>query len=222
MGSWTRASLSMSGLEEDRDLPLSGIQHVVFCERQCALIHIEGVWCENVFTTEGAILHARVDEGATEQRGTLRIERSVPLRSRRLGLVGIADVVEFCLVGADWKPSPIEYKRGEPRNRLPDEVQVCAQAMALEEMLGVSIDEGALYYSGTKRRYAVPLTEELRARTETAARRFHEMVQQKETPPAREEPKCQHCSLRELCLPNLPDRRRPLSVYLYEAQRERS
>ena len=203
--------------DEVDNLPLSGIQHVVFCERQCALIHVEGVWLENAFTTEGAILHARVDEGVAEQRGTLRIERSVPLRSRRLGLVGIADVVEFRQLGAAWIPCPIEYKRGEPRNRLPDEVQVCAQAIALEEMLDLRIPEGALYYSATKRRYAVALTDDLRARTEAAARRFHEIVQKRVTPAAREEPKCRHCSLREICLPSLHDHTRSLAAYLREA-----
>ena len=146
----------------ERDLlPLSALQHLVFCERQFALIHVEQVWTENVLTVEGRQLHEQVDGGEAEARGEVRIARSVPLRSLRLGLTGRSDVVELRRsadgveipgVSGRWRPYPIEYKRGKPKPHRADEVQLCAQGMCLEEMLGVEVPLGALFYGTTRRR----------------------------------------------------------------------
>lgn len=187
----------------------------MFCERQCALIHIEGLWAENVLTVEGRQLHEKVDSGApVESRGDLRIARGLALRSMRLGLSGRADVVEFHRVasveggvGETWQPFPVEYKRGKPKSDGSDEVQLCAQALCLEEMLGVEIPEGALFYGKTRRRKNVELTGELRAKTEGAAARLHELVRSGVTPKAYREPKCENCSLLKLCLPPESPRR---------------
>ena len=192
--------------EDDDFLPLSGLQHLLFCERQCALIHVEQVWAENALTTQGGLLHERVDLPALEQRPGVRIERAVPLRSDRLRLTGKADVVEFHAVPGQpgrWQPFPVEYKRGKRRRWLHDEVQVCAQAMCLEEMVGVPVPQGALYYAASKRRLGVAIDETLRAETIATAARYHELVARQETPPARLMPKCGNCSLHEFCIPEL-------------------
>ena len=210
-------------------LPLSGLQHLVFCERQCALIHIEQQWKENTLTAEGKLLHERVDAGGRETRKDRRITRGVPVRSLRLGLIGKVDVLEWCMVrpetenGANalrlpgrnglWRPILVEYKRGEPKLVDCDRVQVCAQALCLEEMLHVSIASGSLFYGARRRRFDVEFDSRLRAITEKAARRFHELVTEGRTPPAVREPKCRNCSLLDVCLP--PRRRRPRSVLTY-------
>jgi len=137
---------------EDDLIPISALQHFVFCERQCALIHIEQAWTENRLTAEGRLLHERVHDQGGESRAGVRIERGLPLRSLRLGLVGVADVVEFHpLSEGGWRPFPVEYKRGKPKRNACDEIQVCAQALCLEEMLGVRIPAGALFYGKTHR-----------------------------------------------------------------------
>lgn len=203
--------------EEDDLRPLSALQHLVFCERQCALIHLEQQWAENRFTAEGKLLHERADETGTESRGDLRIARALPVRSLRLGLNGRADVVEFHrladgedgarLPGADgaWQPFPVEYKRGKPKRHRADEVQLCAQALCLEETLGVPIPAGALYYGRNRRRRPVSFDAELRCLTEETARRLHEMLASGRTPKAVREPKCDDCSLFEICLPAAPE-----------------
>jgi len=147
---------------EDDLLPLSGLQHLLFCERQCALIHIEQAWAENLLTAEGRIMHERVHEADRESRGEVRIEYSMPLRSLRLGLIAKADVVEFHRKldpgekgSSKWLPFPVEYKRGKPKKENYDKVQLCAQAMCLEEMLDVQIPEGAIFYGRTRRRQDV-------------------------------------------------------------------
>lgn len=192
--------------EDDDYLPLSGLMHILFCERRCALIHVEQVWAENALTTQGGLLHERVDLPGLEQRPGVRIERAVPLRSDRLRLIGKADVVEFHAVPGEpgrWQPFPVEYKRGKRRRWLHDEVQVCAQAMCLEEMAGVPVPQGALYYAASKRRLEVAMDEALRTETIAAAVRYHELMAKGETPPAQLQRKCANCSLREICLPEL-------------------
>ena len=190
-----------------------------------------------MFTAEGKLLHERVDSAEDETRGDVRIVRGVALRSLRLGLTGKADVVEFHrrgsgaaggppwvgsgvqlagLTGA-WQPMPIEYKRGEPKHTDCDRVQLCAQALCLEEMLGVSIPEGSLFYGRRRRRFEVLFDPLLRNRTEDAARRFHEIVRSGCTPIVYREPKCRSCSLLDLCLP--PSRRGRRSAVAY-LQRE--
>jgi CRISPR-associated exonuclease Cas4 len=188
---------------EDDLLPLSALQHLLFCERQCALIHVEGLWAENALTVQGGHLHKKVDAGPNETRGDIRITRGVPLRSLRLGLIGKADAVEFHRGGEEgWRPFPVEYKRGRPKRDRSDEVQLCAQALCLEEMLDVPVPVGALFYGTTRRRLDVIFDAALRAETEAAARHLHELVRSGVTPQATREPKCESCSLLHLCMPD--------------------
>jgi CRISPR-associated exonuclease Cas4 len=202
-------------------LPLSALQHFVFCERQAALIHVEQVWFDNVWTVEGEHLHEKVVSGQSESRVEVRTGRNVPLRSLTLGVSGRADVVEFhrteegppvgARVGswpARWRPCPVEYKRGKPKRHRADEVQLCAQAICLEEMLGVEIASGALFYGKTRHRHEVALDRELRAVTVDAAWRFRQMFERGRTPPAvYEEWKCRECSLLGVCRPRATRRR---------------
>lgn len=194
--------------EDDDLLPLSALQHLVFCPRQCVLIHGEQVWAENRFTTEGRILHERADSGEGETRGDLRIARGVRLVSRRLGLSGIADVVEFHREGAAaWRPFPVEYKRGKPKSHDADRIQLCAQALCLEDMLNTGIPEGALFYAKPRRREAVAFTPDLRRRVEELAARLHAMLRETDLPPPLVgDARCHACSLVEICRPGLAGR----------------
>ena len=195
---------------DDQLLPISALQHLIFCERQCALIHVERLWVENRLTVEGRHLHDRAHDGPDEYRADLTIARGMLLRSSRLGLYGVADVVELHSPPnkgdrQDTPPDrivPIEYKRGKPKKDDCDRVQLCAQAMCLEEMFGLEIPVGFLFYGKRKRRTEVLLDEELRQRTQSAAQRLQAMIRNRETPRARREPKCDSCSLVELCLPS--------------------
>lgn len=188
---------------EDELIQLSALQHIVFCERQCALIHIEQVWSENLFTAEGRILHDKVDTANRESRGNIRIEYGVPMRSLRLGLIGKADVVEFHRHGDTWVPFPVEYKRGKPKPTNCDKVQLCAQALCLEEMMNIEILEGALFYGQTRHRLDVKFDSALRKETEVASVRLHELIASGITPKAEYSIKCEKCSLVELCLPKV-------------------
>jgi CRISPR-associated exonuclease Cas4 len=197
----------MNYAEEDL-IPLSALQHVVFCERQCALIHVEQIWVENLFTAEGRIMHERVHERDRESRGDVRIERGLPLRSLRLGLIGKADVVEFHRTEeAKWQPFPVEYKRGKPKADDCDKVQLCAQAMCLEEMLDMNVPCGALYYGKTRHRLNVTFDQSLRKETEEAASIARELIQKGVTPKANYTKKCKSCSLQVHCMPKLPQKR---------------
>lgn len=190
--------------EADAYLPLSGLQHIVFCERQAALIHIERVWQENLATVQGHIVHERVDQPGRDHRRGLRVARSVPLVSHRLRVTGIADTVEFRRERSGIEvPFPVEFKRGPARPRLADQVQLCAQAMCLEEQHGIAVPQGALFYDASHRRMPVELSEELRATTLHAAQRFHELVALRQVPRAIPAPRCRACSLEPLCMPML-------------------
>lgn len=205
--------------EEDL-LPLSALQHLLFCERQCALIHIEGLWAENRLTVEGRHLHERSDSGESETRGNVRTQRGIALRSLRLGLIGKADVVEFhhdLATGRLTGVVPVEFKRGRPKRDDSDRVQLCAQALCLEEMLTVAIPSGALFYGTSRRRTEVSFDHELRGITARAARRLHEMMAAGVTPRADREAKCESCSLLHLCLPPLPGSRRSAQRFLDRA-----
>jgi CRISPR-associated exonuclease Cas4 len=212
---------------EDDLIPLSALQHLLFCERQCALIHVEQVWVENLFTAEGRIMHERVDTGNRESRGSIRIEYGMPLRSLRLGLTGKADVVEFHLSSDDllagnkseakWKPFPVEYKRGKPKKDNCDKVQLCAQALCLEEMLNTDIPEGALFYGKTRRRQDVDFDRSLRLETEKAAKRAHELIKAGITPKPVYSKKCDSCSFLGLCLPKTIEKNRSVNRYLKNA-----
>ncbi|MDD3655075.1 MAG: CRISPR-associated protein Cas4 [Desulfotomaculaceae bacterium] len=214
---------------EDDYLLLSGIQHMAFCERQWALIHIEQAWAENVRTIEGSYLHERTDNPfEDETRKDIRSLRAMPVVSKKLGLSGIADVVEFIRTGEElagitvrlkgrkgwWRPYPVEYKRGRPKPDDRDVVQLCAQAIALEEMMGVSINSGFLYYGQTRHRVEVHLDQELRAHVEQLAGRMHKMMAEGKTPKAKKGKHCSLCSMKEICQPDLTIRHRPVNGYL--------
>ena len=190
-------------------LPLSGLQHVVFCQRQCALIHVEGIFTENRFTLEGHFLHERVDKAGERAEDGCRVARAMPLVSRRLGVFGVADVVEF-----RSQPYPVEYKRGRRKHREADQVQLCAQAMALEEMFSVEIPEGALFYDGSKRRQIVQFDEQLRSMTMRAAADFHALIREHRTPPPVNDERCEHCSLHDHCLPAVVGRESAVHRYV--------
>jgi CRISPR-associated exonuclease Cas4 len=216
--------------DEESLLPLSGIQHFAFCPRQWALIHIEQQWQENVPTVEGKHLHERVHSALpAEVRGDTLVARSLPLVSYRLGLFGVADVVEFTLVTGSaktggiqlygreglWRPRPVEYKRGRQKTDDRDEVQLCAQAICLEEMLNVKVETGCFFYGKTRRRLDVAFTDELRRRVEDLAQKMHEVFAEGVTPPASVSRNCKDCSLVDICLPNI---RRKSDVDRYIAE----
>jgi CRISPR-associated exonuclease Cas4 len=190
---------------------LSALQHYLYCPRQCALIHLEQVWVENRFTAEGKVLHERADSREKGQQGAVRTVRTLPIRSSRLGLSGQADVVEF---HADGTVLPVEYNRGKPKANRCDEVQLCAQALCLEEMLQVEITEGALFYGQQRRRKPVVFDDELRQLTETTIFQVHTMFAEGVTPPAEYAKKCEQCSLAAACLPKSCTASRSVRKYL--------
>jgi CRISPR-associated exonuclease Cas4 len=205
-------------------LPLSGIQHLLFCERQCALIHVEGQWAENRLTAEGRVGHERVHGGGGHTEPGVRMAFSLHMRSLRLGLSCVADVVEFHQQGKGqpWQPFPVEHKHGRPKHGDWDRVQLCAQGLCLEEMLDVVVPAGALFHGATRRRQDVAFTEDLRRLTGEAAQRFHKLVDSGRTPKARYAPgKCDSCSLLPLCLPKMAARKRSARKYLAHALTKR-
>jgi CRISPR-associated exonuclease Cas4 len=213
---------------EDDLLPLSALQHLVFCERRAALVHLEHAWDENVATVEGHHLHDSAHEVGTDSRGDVRIARGLMLRSLRLGLSGKTDVVEFHLlpegeaggakldgVDGQWLPYPVEYKRGRLRHEQSYAIQVCAQALCLEEMMGVAVPEGALFYGKTARRQVVAFDEDLRRETEKAAVQLRELFASRTTPkPVYVKNKCRQCSLVDVCLPKQTGSSRSVSQWL--------
>jgi len=211
--------------KEDELLPISALQHFDFCKRQCALIHIERAWVENQYTAEGRLLHEKTDQGKTEVREGVRIVRSLHLRSLCLGLVGISDVVEFHPVvdqqgiklpgqKGKWRPFPVEYKRGRKKPGHCDDVQLCAQAICLEEMLGAQVSQGALFYGRPRRRVIVDIDETLRALTIDLAADLHEMILKGIIPPPETGPKCALCSMKNICLPEINRTKRKLTSYM--------
>lgn len=209
----------------DDYLMMSGLQHFSFCRRQWALIHLEQQWAENQRTAEGRLVHATAhDETRTEKRGNLLIVRGMRVVSHRLRLSGACDVVEF---RADpegiplqdypgrWQPMPVEYKHGKAKESNADRLQLCAQAMALEEMLVCSIPVASLYYAETRRRESVPLTEELRAETQAMADEMNQYFQRGYTPKVKPGTFCNACSMKDICLPKLCKR---LNVKTYIAK----
>ncbi|WP_240512310.1 CRISPR-associated protein Cas4 [Pseudoruegeria sp. SK021] len=179
-------------------MPLSALQHWLFCPRQCALIHVERLWAENLFTVEGRVLHDRADSGTSESRDGIRTLRSVQLGSNRHGLHGVADVVE--MRGA--MPYPVEYKRGRPKAHRADEVQLCAQGLCLEEMMAQDVSEGALFYGKNRRRKVVAFDPDLRALTLRVADEARTaIVAGHVPPPVYEAKRCGACSLFNFCRP---------------------
>lgn len=198
---------------EDQLLPLSALQHFLFCERQCALIHIEQVWSENGYTAEGNLLHERAHDGPDESRPGIRITRGLPVRCLELGLSGQCDIVEFHDQTSGNAVIPVEYKRGKPKSHHADEVQLCAQALCLEEMLECHVERGALYYGERRRRTEIVFDEPLRALTREAAAGVHALIDARRTPPAIKEKKCESCSLFEFCMPDIFGPRRDASAW---------
>ncbi|MEZ6033371.1 MAG: CRISPR-associated protein Cas4 [Planctomycetaceae bacterium] len=226
---------------EDDLLPISALQHMLFCERQTALIHLERLWVENPFTAEGRLLHKKTDNAKSETRDGIRITRSLPVHSFKLGIFGVCDVVNFQPpdikpatalslpkrieaelaripsfnprpTGQDvptqslppfhlWTITPVEYKRGKPKTNNCDRVQLCAQTMCLEEMLGVTIQRGDLFYGQQQRRTEVIMDDELRQITQLTAERLHALIREQRTPFAVREKKCETCSMLSVCIP---------------------
>ncbi len=205
---------------EDDFIQISALQHYVFCPRQCALIHVEDAWNENVYTVRGGILHQKVDTDTYETRGTLKTVRGLRIHSFRLGIVGRADVVEF------YKPKhgsgtpellPVEFKAGKPKHDISDEVQLCAQALCLEEMLArttwsgglnPSVRHGAFFYGRIRRRVQVEIGDQLRKQTEEIIAAVHDIVSRKHVPQAKYMEKCKRCSLYDICQPKAMSERR--------------
>lgn len=203
----------------DDFLPIRALNDLLFCERRCAMHRIEQVWVDNPYTLEGIHGHRRADVSEDENVEGTRTVRGVYLRCGRLRLTGKADVIEFHGdAGGGEVPYPVEYKRGKRRRWDNDDVQLCAQALCLEEMLGVAVPAGAIYHLKSRRRREIDFTPALRAKTEEAARRLHELVASGRTPAPVLKPRCKGCSLRELCLPELlgqPDRARAYQKSLF-------
>ncbi len=199
--------------EEDDYLMLSGLQHFVYCRRQWALIHIEQQWEENERTIDGQLFHKKAhDAGSTEKRGNLIITRGLQIKSAKLGVSGICDVVEFhkskqgiTLFSFEgrWQPYPVEYKKGEPKENNADVLQLCAQAMCLEEMLLCDIPEGSLFYGQNRRRTHVEFTEELRGQVKSMLTEMHDLWKKGYTPKVKPKKGCNACSLKEICVPKL-------------------
>ena len=214
----------MSSYDDENYLMLSGIQHFSFCKRQWALIHIEQQWQENRLTFSGQLLHKKADNPYTiECRGDMILSRAMPIRSHSLCLSGVADVVEFhrspegvVLPGHEgvWQVIPVEYKVGRKKTWDCDAVQVCAQAICLEEMLSTSISVGYLYYGKTRRRTEVIFTEELRGCVRDLASAMYRLYETGVTPSAVYGSYCQSCSLVDVCLPEMSDQKRSVSRYM--------
>lgn len=183
-------------------IPLSALQHWLFCPRQAALIHVEQLWAEDRATAEGRLLHEAVDAGRGESRPGVRVARGVQIRSITLGVSGRADVVELRQrQDGGVQPFPVEYKRGRPKDHRADEVQLCAQAICLEEAYGVVVTEGALFYGEKRRRTPVAFDAELRALTARVASEARAALLNGVTPAPRSTPSCRRCSLHDLCRP---------------------
>ncbi len=217
--------------KEEDYLQLSGLQHFRFCRRQWALIHIENQWAENFRTVDGSLMHEKAHEsGSSESRGDLLIVRGLAVHSSSLGVSGQCDVVEFrrnpdgiLLQNREglWQPFPVEYKRGKPKENNADSLQLCGQAMCLEEMLCCAIPEGALFYGETRRRLSVPFTQELRGQVQGLLTEMHDLFRKQYTPKVKPSKSCNACSLKELCLPKLM-RVKKVSAYLSGAMEESS
>ncbi len=208
----------------DELLALSGLQHFSFCRRQWALIHVECQWHENVLTVEGKLLHSRVDNPFfSETRGGVITARSMPVASYQLGLYGVCDVVEFTpalegvrLPGREgiYQLAPVEYKRGNVKKAEIDEIQLCAQAMCLEEMLSNEIPFGYLYYGEIRHRVQIELTGELRSHVTAIALEMHSYFERGYTPHVKPSRACRSCSLEDVCMPELQGKTQPASRYI--------
>ena len=217
---------------DDDMLMLSGIQHFRFCPRQWALIHIEQQWDDNRLTMEGILMHKHVDDPFYRQKcGEYIALRAVNVASHKLGLYGVTDVVELHLSDDAansikhpkypglWQPYPVEYKHGKPKRNEIDEVQLAAQAMCLEEQYGISIPYGAFFYGEIRHRVEVEISNELRQIVTYCSSEMHRIFRTGQSPPATRGKHCNHCSLKDICLPQISDCTKVsyyLDKYLYE------
>lgn len=214
--------------DEENLISISSIQHYVFCKRRAALVFLEKQWSDNLATTEGSHLHRKTERAKSEWVDGVLITRSLPVHCLQLGLYGITDVVEFhpCPSDTDtpfrvslprmqghFKPFPVEYKRGKLRHEEGFIQQLCAQVLCLEEMLETRIEEGAIFYGKTRRRFSVQFNEKLRQKTCKTIADLHELFRRQITPIAEEQPKCQKCSLYDLCLPQSLKSSRSVKLY---------
>lgn len=203
--------------------PISALQHFVFCKRRAALVHIERLWTENQATVEGNAMHERAHGEIFESRGDVRFRTTLPVRSRILGIVGVTDVVEFrrsssggvALDGASglWTPYPVEYKRGSEHKEIAYEVQLCAQALCIEEMLSTQINWGAIYWGGSHKRQEIEFSQSLRAYTEQKVRELQAFLNEGKTPPPHYEKKCKGCSMLDVCMPKELEKKIDVSGY---------
>lgn len=178
---------------------ISALEHTSYCPRQCGLIHLESVWDENVFTLRGAAVHARADEPTSRHEGETRVERGLPLWSEALGLIGKADVVEF---DASGTPYPVEYKSGPARDGTHESIQLCSQALCLEEMLAVHVPKGAIFWVASRKRVEIDIDDRLRDRTRSVIDRTREILAGTQLPDPVDDKRCPNCSLIDACLPN--------------------
>ncbi len=206
---------------EDEFIQLSALQHYVFCPRQCALIHVDDVWNDNVFTVKGNILHEKVDTDTYETRGALKTVRALKIHSFRLGLAGKCDVVEFRKAGDEIEILPVEFKAGQPKQNISDEVQLCAQALCLEEMLTTTVKKGVFFYGRIRRRVQVDISLQLRQQTEEIIAAVHDIVERKYVPQAKYETKCKSCSLESICQPKAMNEKK-LRTYVNELYQQQS
>ncbi len=204
-------------MDQDNFILLSALQHFSYCPRQCALIHEEQSFADNLHTSRGNAVHALVDLAGYQMRSGVRVERALPLRCERLGLIGKADIVEFL---PDGTPHPVEYKHGPRRQRTHDDLQLAAQALCLEEMTGRSVPAGAIYHASSHRRREVEITDSLRRLVDETTAAIRALLLSGRMPPAVNDARCRECSLRDLCQPQMlaaSDRRRLLRSTLFSA-----
>lgn len=193
---------------EDDFIMISALQHYVYCPRQCGLIHVDDVWQENVFTVRGNILHGKVDTDTYETRGNTKTVRGLRIHSYKFGITGRCDVVEFKETENGKFVLPVEFKSGEPKEDISDKVQLCAQAICLEEMLNITIKQGAFFYGKIRRRNIVDIDEELRTQTENIILAVRQIVASKKIPIAEFQTKCRNCSLQSICQPKAMNKKK--------------
>ncbi|MDR0820733.1 MAG: CRISPR-associated protein Cas4 [Endomicrobium sp.] len=201
---------------EDDLLHIRGLYQLSYCKRRCALLFIEQQWSDNFFTARGIVMHDKVHTEKIERKKGVVIERDIYLKSYELGLIGKSDVMEFHKSGSKLIPFPVEYKSGKAKADNTDKVQLCAQAMCLEEMMNITIESGAMFYGKTRNRLNVEFDKSLRDETSGAAREFHTLVNIGETPKPEYLKKCDNCSFKELCLPEMFGRQKSVKKYLKE------
>ncbi len=200
--------------KDDDLLQLSGLQHLLYCPRQCALAYMELEWEDNYFTAVGVVMHENVHSEKIERRKNVVVERDIYLKSYQLGLVGKSDVVEFHRHGTQMVPFPIEYKSGKPKADDVDKVQLCAQALCLEEMMNLEVPSGAIFYGKTRNRLDVVFDKDLRGKTSELALEFHHLIESKITPKPHYSSKCDNCSFKDICLPGALSGKKTVNQYL--------